>query len=306
LELSYVSDSLQAALAGAERVMELLDAEEAVGDAPNAIGVERFRGEVEFRDVWFSYSGQPDLEPESDRWALRGIDLRVEPGEAVALVGATGSGKTTFINLLGRLYDVQKGTVLIDGVDVRRYAQRELRQHIAVVPQEPFLFAGTIESNLRIRESTPREHAVAACREVGIHDFIQTLPKGYQTEIGEAGAKLSTGQKQLLSLARALAVGSDMWIVLDEATASVDSEWEELVQAALKRVIRGRTCLVIAHRLSTIRECERIVVMSHGRIIEDGSHAALVARGGHYAELVRLQFFAGHASPGVEPALAAS
>lgn len=295
-ELSVVSEVLQSAMASAERVFAVLDEEESVGDPADAVTAERFRGEVQFDGVWFGYGAVAEGVAAADGWVLRGLDLHVRSGESVALVGATGAGKTTIISLLARLYDVQKGHVRVDGVDVQRYAQRDLRRHIGVVLQDPHLFAGTIESNLRLRGETTLERAVEACRVVGMHDYILSLPEGYRTELGERGATLSTGQKQLLSFARALALDPDILVVLDEATASVDSESEAIVQEALRRMRRGRTCLVIAHRLSTVRDCDRIVVLRHGRLIEDGSHGELMAKGGHYAALAELQFGAAAAS----------
>jgi ATP-binding cassette subfamily B protein len=281
---------LQAAFASAERIFSVLDEPERVSDKPGALAVRHFRGEVALEGVHFAYNppGRPVREED---WILRGIDLRVRAGESVALVGATGAGKTSVISLISRFYDVQKGRVLVDGVDVRDYAQRDLRRHIGVVLQDVFLFAGTIASNLSLDDETiPRERLIEVCRYVGAHGFITRLEQGYDTPVRERGATLSTGQKQLLAFARALIHNPDIVLVLDEATANVDSESEERIQASLKKLMRGRTSIIIAHRLSTIAGCDRIVVMRRGRIVEEGSHEELLARGGYYARLYRVQY----------------
>jgi ATP-binding cassette subfamily B protein len=288
-DLSDVFNTLQAAMASAERIFGVLDEPEAVADRPGALPVARLKGEVALEDVWFSYApvGQAPAEGE---WVLRGVSVRVAPGESVALVGATGAGKTSIISLVSRLYDVQRGRVAVDGVDVRDYRARELRGRVGVVLQDVFLFAGTLLSNLRLGDaSIPRERVEEACRQVGVHDFIASLPDGYDTEVKERGATLSTGQKQLLAFARVLLLQPDV-LVLDEATASVDTESELRLQAAQARAMAGRTSLVIAHRLSTIQHCDRIVVLRQGRVVEEGTHAALLARGGDYATLYRLQY----------------
>jgi len=289
-ELADRFNILQAAFASAERIYSVLDEPETVTDRPNAKPVTHFRGEVEFKNVWFSYA-EPGREPQDEDWVLRGIDLRVRPGESVALVGATGAGKTSVISLLSRFYDVQRGRVSLDGVDVRDYDQRALRRHVGVVLQDVFLFAGTVASNLSLgdeRVTCARMEEV--CRFVGAHEFIERLPRGYDTEVRERGATLSTGQKQLLAFARALIQNPDIVLVLDEATANVDTETELKLQAALAKLMRGRTSIIIAHRLSTIEHCDRIVVMRRGRILETGSHRELLSRGGPYARLYRAQY----------------
>ncbi len=290
-DLSNVFNTLQAAMASAERIFGILDEPESVADAPNAKQiVGGFKGEVQFKDVWFSYKpiGEPVLETD---WVLRGINLHVKPGQSVALVGATGAGKTSIISLVSRFYDIQKGSILVDGTDVREIAQRDLRKHVGVVLQDVYLFSGTIESNLRMNDETiALEKIVQACKYVGVHEFISSLPNGYSTEVKERGATLSTGQKQLLAFARALIANPDILLVLDEATANIDTESELQIQDALAKVMHGRTSIIIAHRLSTIKNCDRIIVMRKGKIVEEGSHDELLRHGGYYATLYNLQY----------------
>lgn len=285
-------------MAGAERIVEVLDTEEAIEDKPNAQTISDFRGQVDFDGVWFAYDSAVSAEtPDGDeRWILRGIDLHIAPGESVALVGATGAGKTSVTGLVSRFYDVQRGAVRVDGVDVRDLAQHSLRRHIGLVLQDVFLFAGTIEGNLTLNNpDIPHERVVEACQYVGVHDYILSLENGYQTEVHERGATLSTGQKQLLAFARALIQNPDILLVLDEATANVDTETEMRIQQALEKVMAGRTSIIIAHRLSTIEHCDRIIVMRRGRIVEQGSHRQLLEKGGYYAKLHRLQYAQGAA-----------
>ncbi|MBB6099328.1 ATP-binding cassette subfamily B protein [Deinobacterium chartae] len=292
-DLADVLNNLQAAMASSERIFGVLDTEEEIKDPERPHKLEGFRGQVDLEGVWFAYdTSVTATTPDSDeRWTLRGIDLHIRPGESVALVGATGAGKTSIISLVSRFYDVQRGAVKVDGHDVRAYAQHDLRKHIGVVLQDVFLFAGTIESNLRLGdESIPLERIVQACKYVGVHDFIMSLPDGYKSEVRERGATLSTGQKQLLAFARALIQNPDILLVLDEATASVDTETELQIQEALTKVMAGRTSIIIAHRLSTIEHCDRIVVMRKGRVVEQGSHLELLARGGYYSKLYQLQY----------------
>jgi ATP-binding cassette, subfamily B, multidrug efflux pump len=290
-DLSNVLNTLQAAMASAERIFGILDEPEVVNDAPNAKKiVGGFKGEVEFKDVWFSYKPVGEEVLETD-WVLRGINLHVKPGQSVALVGATGAGKTSIISLVSRFYDIQKGSILVDGTDVREIVQRDLRKHIGVVLQDVYLFSGTIESNLRMNDETiPLEKIIQACKYVGVHDFISSLEKGYKTEVKERGATLSTGQKQLLAFARALIANPDILLVLDEATANIDTESELQIQDALAKVMHGRTSIIIAHRLSTIKNCDRIIVMRKGKIVEEGSHDELLRHKGYYATLYNLQY----------------
>lgn len=288
-DLSEKFNILQAAMASGERIFGLLDTKPEVVDPPDPVRLEPFRGEVQFKNVWFAYNqGSDGGEPE---WVLRDLSFRIRPGESVALVGATGAGKTSITALINRFYDVQRGQVLVDGVEVRRLAQRELRKHIGMVLQDVFLFTGTIESNLRLgNESLPMEAIVRAAKHVNAHRFIMKLPRGYQTEVKERGATLSTGQKQLLAFARALAANPEILLVMDEATSSVDTETELLIQDALQKLMRDRTSIIIAHRLSTIKNVDRILVMHKGKLVEEGTHEDLLARSGYYHRLYRLQY----------------
>jgi ABC-type multidrug transport system fused ATPase/permease subunit len=225
------------------------------------------------------------------------VSFRVEPGEKVAFVGATGAGKTTIINLLTRLYEVSRGRILLDGVDLREIPQAQLRSRVAMVLQDVFLFSGSVADNIALgRDDIDAERIERACRAVDAHRFIERLPRSYATELRERGGDLSAGQRQLLSFARALAHGADV-LVLDEATSSIDTETETLVQHGVHVLMEGKTSLVIAHRLSTIEDVDRIYVLHHGRIVEAGSHAELLARGGIYHRLYRLQYARQSAGP---------
>lgn len=284
-ELSDRFNTLQAAMASAERIFGLIDTPEQIVDKAAPLPLEgRFRGEVRFDDVWFAY--------DKEEWVLRGLDLTIRPGESVAFVGHTGAGKTTVISLVSRFYDVQKGAVRIDGHDVRDLAQTELRRHVGIVLQDPFLFSGTIRSNITLGDdSIPLDRVIEAARFVNAHGFIDKLPLKYDTPVRERGAGFSTGQKQLLAFARALVQNPDILLVLDEATANVDTETEELIQDALKKLMQGRTSIVIAHRLSTIQDVDRILVLRKGKLIEQGRHADLLkVDGGYYRKLYELQY----------------
>jgi ATP-binding cassette subfamily B protein len=297
----------QAAMASSERIFHLLDESEEMPDPSVPVPVEPLTTGVELRDVWFSYLKKADVSADdrkerqagsllygvangSDQWVLKGVSLRVKRGETVALVGATGAGKSTVINLVTRLYDVQKGAVLFNDRDVRDYEQDALRRRMAVVLQDVFLFSGTIEDNIRLgnREIT-REQVERAARHVNAHTFIEQLPQGYDSEVLERGATLSTGQKQLLAFARAVAFDPDL-LILDEATANIDTETEALIQDALARIMHERTCIIVAHRLSTIQNADRILVFSHGTIHEEGTHQDLLQRDGLYRKLYELQY----------------
>jgi len=289
-DLSDKFNLFQGAMASAERIFGILDAEEELQDPPDPQPIRRFRGEVEFRDVWLAYTPK-GVEPSEGDWVLKGVSFRIRPGEKVALVGATGAGKTSVVSLIARFYDPQRGQVLIDGEDVRRYRQEELRRHVGIVLQDPFLFSGTVLDNLRLFDpSIPEERVVGVARFLGVHEAILRLPQGYHTLLGERGAGLSTGEKQLLALVRALLMSPDLLLILDEATANVDSETEARLQEAFYRAMEGRTSLLIAHRLSTIRRVDRILVFRKGRLVEEGTHEALLQKGGYYATLYRLQY----------------
>ncbi|PZA06629.1 MULTISPECIES: ABC transporter ATP-binding protein [unclassified Meiothermus] len=293
-DLSDKFNIFQAAMASAERIFGLLDTPEEVADKPDAKPVQRFRGAIAFEDVWFAYAKREGATAEEWDWVLRGVSFTIQPGEKIALVGATGAGKTSVISLVARFYDVQKGRVSIDGTDVRDYRQQDLRRSIGIVLQDPFLFSGSIEANLRLgEESIPLERIREVARFVGADEFISSLPQGYQTLLHERGGGLSTGQKQLLALTRAILHNPDILLILDEATANVDSETEAKIQEALWRVMEGRTSIIIAHRLSTIRHVDRILVFRKGKLVEEGSHEELLARGGYYARLYELQYAQG-------------
>ncbi len=290
-DLSEKFNILQAAMAASERIFLLLDTQSEVVSpaAPKRLGP--VEGRVAFETVSFSYSGSPSGagEERAAQYVLEDIDFAVEPGKSVALVGATGAGKTSIISLLMRFYDVQKGRVTLDGTDIRELDLRELRHTLALVLQDVHLFSGTIASNIRLGSAISDERVREAARAVHAHRFIEALPEGYDTEVKERGATLSVGQKQLLSFARALAHDPRV-LILDEATSSVDTETEQLIQEALRTLLRGRTAIVIAHRLSTIQNVDEILVLHKGRIRERGTHQHLLLLRGIYWRLYQLQY----------------
>jgi ATP-binding cassette subfamily B protein len=280
-DLSEKFNILQSAMASSERIFTLLDTPLEVIAPARPVELPEIRGRVAFEHVSFAYA--------PPQWVLRDVDFVVEPGRSVALVGATGAGKTSIISLLARFYDVQEGRVTLEGIDVRNLDPAQLRSSLALVLQDVHLFSGTIASNIRLGSPIPDEKVREAARAVHAHRFIEALPEGYETEVRERGATLSVGQKQLLSFARALAHDPRV-LVLDEATSSVDTETEGLIQEALKVLLRGRTAIVIAHRLSTIQNVDEILVLHKGRIRERGTHQELLARRGIYWRLYQLQY----------------
>lgn len=281
-ELSEKYDTLQNAMASSERIFVLLDETSFVEDAPNATPLQEFKHSVEFRNVDFGYS--PDIP------VLKNVSFTVKKGETVAIVGATGAGKSSIINLLTRFYEFQGGSILIDGQDIRTVQQQSLRARIALVLQDVFLFSGSIGHNISLgNEHISPERIEQAAHAVGAGGFIERLPMKYDTPVMERGATLSVGQKQLISFARALATDPDI-LILDEATSSVDTATEQLIEQAIQRLLVGRTSIVIAHRLSTVQRADKIIVLHHGEVREQGSHQELLARNGLYARLYRLQY----------------
>jgi len=273
---------LQRAGVAAERIFQILSMPVEIVDRQDAEKLPQVLGSVDFRDVTFGYK--------SDLPVLHGLTLHVEAGQTVAIVGPTGAGKSTIAGLLTRFYDVQEGSVLVDGHDVRDVSQRSLREQIGVVPQEPFLFTGTISDNIRYgRLDASDEEVVEAARAVGAHDLIMQLPDGYETPIRERGRNLSVGQRQLISFARAL-LADPRILILDEATANIDTFTEMLVQQGLRKLLHKRTAFVIAHRLSTIKGADCIVVLQAGRIVEQGTHQELLEHEGAYASLYAMGF----------------
>ena len=283
LDLSEKYNIMQAAMASSERVFRLLDTQATIVDPPSPVELPHVRGEIRFDNVSFAYN--------DGEWVLRDVDLTISAGESVAIVGATGAGKTSIISLISRFYDVQKGRILLDGVDLRHLRQADVRRHVGVVLQDPFIFAGTIASNIRLNESKISDEQVrGAARFVNADKFIDRLPEDYATVVTERGSTLSVGQKQLLAFARAIAFNPEILLVLDEATSSVDTETEGLIQDALKKLMQGRTSIIIAHRLSTIQNVDRIIVLHKGRVVEMGTHRDLLAQRGVYHRLYELQY----------------
>jgi len=293
-DLSEKYNIVQSAMASSERVFRLLDTPETVRDPERPVALPSpVRGTVAFEHVWFRYpaaDGKPRGDDEG--WVLRDVSFEARPGETVAIVGHTGAGKTTIINLLLRFYDVERGRITVDGVDVRDLAQHDLRGLIGLVQQDVFLFTGDLSHNIRLGTALPDSAVEAAARRVGAHRFIERLPDGYAHRLGERGQNVSVGERQLLAFARALAVDPAI-LVLDEATSSVDAEAEERIQTAIAELMAGRTSLVIAHRLSTVQHADAILVLHHGVVRERGTHRELLAAGGLYERLYQLQLGAG-------------
>jgi ATP-binding cassette, subfamily B, multidrug efflux pump len=281
-DLSEKYNIMQTAMASSERIFKLLDNKTFISNPINPQNIRNVKGEIEFKNVWFSYN-------EGD-YILKDISFKINPGETVAIVGATGAGKTSIINILSRFYDINKGSISIDGIDIRKVDKRELRKHISMVLQDVFLFSGTIVSNISMsNDSIPIEKIMEAAKIVGADKFINNLPQKYNEVVKERGATLSVGQKQLISFARALAYNPQI-LILDEATSSVDTETEILIQEAINKLLIGRTAIVIAHRLSTIQNADNIIVLHKGEIRETGTHQELLVKRGIYYRLYQLQF----------------
>ena len=283
--LSQFYTQAQSALAGLERIFLLLDEPSVLQDAPDAIEMPPMHGEVEFQQVEFGYS--------SGQLVLKGVNLQAQPGQMIALVGPTGAGKSTIINLILRFYDVTAGAVTIDGIDIRRVTQASLRRQIGIVLQDNLLFSGTVAENIAFgRPNAPQAEIEAAAQSANLHEFITSLPQGYSTQLGERGAPLSQGQRQLVSIARALLINPRI-LILDEATSSIDTRTESLVQAAMAKLLQNRTSFVIAHRLSTVTQADQVLVIQQGQIVERGRHEDLMALQGIYANLYALQLGSG-------------
>lgn len=273
---------LQSAMASSERIFQLMDRSPSITDKPDAYSPQNIEGKIEFKNVWFAYK-------EKD-WILKDVSFKVEPGQSIAFVGATGAGKTSVINVLSRFYDIQHGSILIDDVDIREYSQDSLRKHIGMVQQDVFLFSGSIAENISLNEKKLSLAQIEdTAREVNAHQFIDLLPNKYEHQVLERGNNFSTGQQQLISFARTLAFDPSI-LILDEATAHIDAETEELIQQAIPRLMNKRTTIAIAHRLSTIQHCDQILVLHHGKIVEQGIHQELLKRKGYYHKLYRLQY----------------
>jgi ATP-binding cassette subfamily B protein len=285
-QLTMQYSQLQRAMAAGVRIFELLDLEPEVKDAPDAVDMPPVQGEIKFEGVYFHYVPGTDV--------LKDINLHIKPGENVALVGSTGAGKSTLVTLIHRFADVTQGRITVDGYDIREVKRQSLVNQMSMVLQEPYLFSGSVKENIRYsHEEATDEDVMAAAKAVGAHDFIMSLEQGYDTTLAERGVNLSVGQRQLISFARAI-VGNPRILILDEATANIDTHTEILIQNALKRVLQGRTSIVIAHRLSTIRNADKIVVLDRGCVMEIGKHEELLARGGVYARLYAINYGLSH------------
>lgn len=288
-DLSEKYNILQTAMASSERIFQLLDDKTVLTIDPKPQLLEQLRGDIEFRNVWFAYN-PPSDGAKAPEWILKNISFTIRQGQTFAIVGHTGAGKTTIINLLSRFYDIQKGEILVDGVNIQHIHPNDLRKRIAVVLQDVFLFSGDIQGNIHLGDvSISSDRVKAAARMVGAHQFIEALPNSFAAEVKERGATLSVGQKQLLSFARALAFNPRI-LVLDEATSSIDTETEQLIQKAIKKMLHGRTSIVIAHRLSTIQNADKIIVLHKGEIREMGTHQELLSFNGIYKKLYELQY----------------
>jgi len=281
-ELAEQLNIIQSAAAASERIFGLLDEKPEITDDDNAVEIEGFKGSIEFRNVWFAYK--------EDEWILKNVSFKVNPGESVAFVGATGAGKTTIQNLICRYFDIQKGDIFIDGMNIRDIKVSSLRKNIGQMLQDVFLFSGDVKSNIRLQnEAITDEEIIEASKYVNADNFISRLDNKYDEHVIENGAAFSAGQRQLVSFARTLAFKPDI-LILDEATANIDTETEILIQDALKKIMKGRTTLIVAHRLSTIQNSSKIIVMHKGEIREEGTHQELLTKKGIYYKLYKLQY----------------
>jgi ATP-binding cassette subfamily B multidrug efflux pump len=288
-DLSEKYNIFQTAMASAERIFKLLDTKIFIKQPENPVKLEKVRGEIEFRNVWFKYKDDSDGLSDED-WILKNVSFKINAGEKVAIVGATGSGKSTIINLIGKFYEVQRGQILIDGIDIKDIDERDLRKHIAIVLQDVMLFSGDILTNITLgNEKIPFEKVVESARLIGADKFIEKLPKGYFEAVHERGANFSVGERQLISFVRALVYDPKI-LVLDEATSSVDVETEYIVQKAIDKLLENRTAIIIAHRLSTIQNSDRIIVLHKGEVREIGTHMELLEKKGIYYRLYQLQY----------------
>jgi len=279
-EITMLYNNFQAALAGLERILGILEAKPEIVDSEDAIELpEDIKGELSFEHVYFAY--------EPNNFVLKDINIKINPGEKVAIVGPTGAGKSTLVSLAVRFYDPTKGSIKLDGIDLRKIKQKSLRKNVILVPQEPFVFSGTVMSNLKYANpEVPDEKVIEVCKDIGLHEIIEKFPQGYNTSIFEGGIDISTGQKQLISIARAILANPKV-VILDEAMSSVDPYTEEIVQEAIKKLMKNRTTIIIAHRLSTVKEVDRILVMEDGRIVQEGTHEQLLQQEGLYRKLWR-------------------
>ena len=281
-DLSEKYNIMQTAMASSERIFKLLDNKTFVKNPEKPVQLQNIKGGIDFKNVWFAYN--------NDEYVLKNISFSINPGETIAIVGHTGAGKTSLINILSRFYDIDKGSILLDGYDIKDIDKKDLRKYISIVLQDVFLFSGTIRSNISMsNDDIPLEKIKEAAKIVGAEKFIESLPHKYDEIVKERGATLSVGQKQLISFARALAYDPKI-LILDEATSSIDTETEILIQKAIEKLLVGRTAIVIAHRLSTIQNADKIIVMHKGEVRETGNHQELLAKRGIYYKLYQLQY----------------
>ncbi|MCM0646957.1 ABC transporter ATP-binding protein/permease [Clostridium swellfunianum] len=281
-DLTEKYDILQSSMASAERIFLLMDNKDMIKNIENPVHIERLKGEIEFKNVWFAYN--------DEQWVLRDVSFKIRPGEKIAFVGATGAGKTSIISLISRLYDIQKGEILIDGINIKQMDQQELRKNLATVLQDVFLFTGDIKSNVRLNNgSITDEDIIKACKYVNADKFIEKLPNKYDDAVNERGTTFSQGERQLIAFARAIAFNPPI-LVLDEATSNIDTETESLIQDALNKITKDRTTIIVAHRLSTIKNADKIIVLHKGKVREIGNHEELLGKEGLYYNLYKLQY----------------